>query len=435
MAATASCRHNRGARLPCSSFGRSARLRQGAPMTRRSMVITLALLASGVSVAYSWDGRGPVPGLITPALAADIPTETERLRPVSLPAGQVIDHDYFAIGPLVQISGTVNGDLYAAGGQVLIDGRVNGDALVVGGRVMVAGHVAQNVRVAGGQVNLSGTVGRNVTAAGGNVELSPAAVITGSLVAAGGNIHLAAPLGGGATVAAGSLIFSNRVGGDIEAAAGSLWITSKAEIRGGVAYVGRREAVVDPGAQIQGPLTRRLPPVVPGPSLGKLRAVFVGVGLVIVTASFVSTLALGLLSLRFLPTYHEAAVRTLRERPWVSLLVGFVAAVIAPVVGAILFATVLGSPLALILMAAYAIVLYLGRIFALHRLGEAICRWFRATPRPGWVFVLGLVVYTPLALIPVIGWLGALWVVLSGLGAELITRKQLYMTARNQGML
>jgi hypothetical protein len=64
---------------------------------------------------------------------------------------------------------------------------------------------------------------------------------------------------------------------------------------------------------------------------------------------------------------HQAAVNTLHERPWVCLGVGFVAAVVTPVVGAILFATVLRIPLALLLTAAYLIVLYWGRIFALHR--------------------------------------------------------------------
>ena len=146
-------------------------------------------------------------------------------------------------------------------------------------------------------------------------------------------------------------------------------------------------------------------------------------------------MVLGLLSLRFLPQYHETAIRTLREQRWVSLGVGFVAAVLTPVVTAILFATVLGIPLALILAAVYPILLYWGRIFALHRLGEALCRLFRASPRPGWALVLGLVVYGLLALIPVLGWLVILVVVLSGLGAEVIARKNLYVAARSQGIL
>jgi hypothetical protein len=259
-------------------------------------------------------------------------------------------------------------------------------------------------------------------------------VITGSLVAAGGNVHLAAPLEKGAKVAAGSLIISNRVGGDVEAAVGSLRITSKAVIRGGVDYVSQHGASVDPGARIQGQLTRR-PPGPPGPSPEKVFAFFAALALVIMAVSFVSTLILGLLSLRFLPRYHQATVSTLRERPWASLGVGFVAAVVTPVAGAILFATVLGIPLALVLTAAYLIALYWGRIFALHRLGEAICHLFRASPRPGWAFVLGLVVYCVLALIPVVGWVVALLVVLSGLGAELIARKDVYVAARARDLI
>ena len=390
------------------------------PLPAITMSVLVFLLALRVTLVSAW--------------AANREAEAASLGPVGVPAGRVIDRDAFAAGPLVEISGTVNGDVYAAGGQVLIDGRVNGDVLVAGGRVMLSGAVAQNVRVAGGQVTFSGTVGRNVTVFGGNVELTPGAMITGSLVVAGGNVHLAAPLGGGATVAAASLILSNRVGGEVQAAVGALRIGPKADIRGRVAYMSQREASVDPGARIE-KLTRLVPPAIPRPSPRRIFAVFAAVTFVVMAVSFVSTLVLGLLSLRFLPRYHEAAVRTLREQPWVSIGVGFVAAVLTPVATAILFATVLGIPLALILAAVYPILLYWGRIFALHRLGEALCRLFRASPRPGWALVLGLVVYYPLALIPVLGGGVMLVVVLSGLGAEVIARKNLYLAARTQGIL
>jgi cytoskeletal protein CcmA (bactofilin family) len=377
----------------------------------------------------------PVPLLTHPALAAGKAADAQLRRSAGVPAAQVIDGDYLAVGPRVEISGTVNGDVYAAGGQILIDGSVNGDLLVAGGSVTLSGQVAQDVRVVGGQVSLSGKVGRNLAVLGGNVELTPAAVISGSLVAAGGNVHLAAPLGGGARIAAGSLTISHRVGGDVEAAAGSLRITSKAEIKGSVEYVSQHEASVDPGARIGGALRRRPPPALPRPSPVKILAVLAGLSLVVIAGSFVSTLILGLLSMRFFPSYHQAAVRTLRDRPWSVLGIGFVAAVITPVVCLVLFATVLGIPLALILAAAYLIVLYWGRIFAVHRLGDAICRLFRATPRPQWAFALGLVAYYLLALIPVIGWMLMLLAALSGLGAELVARKGVYTAARSQEII
>src|SRR4029453_1738218 len=60
------------------------------------------------------------------------------------------------------------------------------------------------------------------------------------------------------------------------------------------------------------------------------------------------------------------------------------------------------------------------------RIGEFIlARWRRASGRAS-AFVLGLFVYYLFAIIPFIGWLVVPLVVLFGLGAELIARKQFY---------
>jgi hypothetical protein len=107
-------------------------------MTYRAIVITVASLMLLVGARAS----------LGPALAADKPGEARGLGPAGVSAGQVVDRDYFAAGPLVEMSGTINGDLYAAGGQVLVDGQVNGDVLVAGGRVLLSGAVVQSIRVA-----------------------------------------------------------------------------------------------------------------------------------------------------------------------------------------------------------------------------------------------------------------------------------------------
>ena len=69
-----------------------------------------------------------------------------------LRTGQVVQGDYFAFGPHVEISGIVNGDLYAAGGEVLIDGVVQRRCDRGGAKVILSGTVAQDARVAGAQV-------------------------------------------------------------------------------------------------------------------------------------------------------------------------------------------------------------------------------------------------------------------------------------------
>jgi hypothetical protein len=155
----------------------------------------------------------------------------------------------------------------------------------------------------------------------------------------------------------------------------------------------------------------------------------------LIAVSFVSTLILDILSLRFLPAFHRSTVNILRERPWMSLGIGFVAVVVIPVVCALLFATVLAIPIALILTAAFFILLYWARIFVIHRIGEAIVGRIRAAPGRYSSFFIGLIVYYLLAIIPVIGWLVVTLVVLFGLGAELTARKEFYTAARTHEML
>jgi len=138
---------------------------------------------------------------------------------------------------------------------------------------------------------------------------------------------------------------------------------------------------------------------------------------------------------RFLPRFHQSVVTTLRERPWPSFGIGFVAAVVLPVVCSLLFATVVAIPLALILLTAFFIVLYWARIYAIGRIGEFILARLRPASSRGSAFVLGLFVYYLLAIIPFIGWLVVPLVMLFGLGAELIARKQFYTTARTQGLI
>lgn len=363
-----------------------------------------------------------------PAGAQDRSDTSFRQR--SLAAHEIIQGDYFAFGPVVTISGTVNGDVYASGGQIFIDGQVNGDLLAAGGRINISGNVVHNVRSAGGQITITGTVGRNLTVAAGNLEVSPSANIGGNVVGAGGSIHLAAPVKGAARLAAGSLILSNRVGSNVDAAVGQLRLTSKAEIMGNVNYLSRQQAEVEEGARVKGKLAHRVPPEVTRPTREKIFAFFMGIGIFVWVVSLVSTLILGLLSLRFLPRYHDTAVDILKARPLAALGTGFIAAVVTPVVCLLLLAMVVTLPIAVILAAALGILLFFGRIFVISRIGEAIL-----STRKGWAFLIGLVLYYVIVLIPIVGWLFVLLVILSGLGAELMARRQFYLEARARELL
>lgn len=368
-----------------------------------------------------------------PVVAQDEhPGEVGEKDLVSLPAGAVIDKDYFAYGKRVEISGTVNGDVYVAGGQILVDGQINGDLLAAGGKITISGRVSQDVRVAGGRIAITGVVGRNLTVAGGEVDLTDSAAIHGGVVAAGGSLGLAAPIGGDAMLAAGHVTVSNRVGGSIEVATGDLRLTSKAAVSGDVTYRSSKTASIDPGATIGGVVAQKSMPEFPRPRVGTLLAAAAGALFLAKLVSVVSTLVLGLLFLSLFPRYTRSTIETLKKRPWASLGLGFVALVITPIVALLLLVTLLGAPLALILTALYLVGMYLGRVFVILWAGMALFAWRNKQVRDVWALVVGLVVYSVLTVIPFIGGLVTLFVILFGLGAILLADRSLYVAAREK---
>jgi len=368
----------------------------------------------------------------TAAISAEKDKNSADKEIVTVPAGEVINKDYFAAGGIVEISGTVNGDVYAFGGQVLVDGTVNGDLIAAGGTVRISGDVSQDVRVGGGQVTINGSIGRNLTVGGGNVELTEKAAVHGSVVAGGGNVALAAPIGGSVKAGAGNLTVSNKINGDLEAGVSNLRLTSKAQVGGSLTYYSKQDASIDKEAKIAGAINKKKPLESAKPAQAKILGIFTGIDLFLKVVSLVSTLILGLLLLKFFPKYSRDVVYTLRKRPWVSLGIGFAALILTPIIFVILLVTVVGIPLAFILLALYLISLYVVRVFVIFWAGIFLFERLGKKVHEGWAFVAGLVIYAILTLIPIIGGIVTFFVILFGLGAAVITKRDTYLLARKR---
>ena len=341
---------------------------------------------------------------------------------VTLPAGETINRDFFAFGERVEISGTVNGDVYAAGGMVIVDGKINGDLLVAGGTVTISGDISQDVRAAGGQTTISGNIGNNLTLGGGTVEITDSAKIGGSLVAGAGNINIAAPIGKDVRLGGGNVTLSSNVGGNFDAGVGSLRLTSKASVDGDLTYWSSADASIDSAAIISGEVVKHFTDQVT-PSPTKALGILAGINIFLTIISSISTLILGLLLIKLLPGYTQSVVNKLRKRPWASLGIGFLGVIVIPIVFVLLLITVVGIPLALILAGSYLITLFIVRIFAMRLIGQLIFERFNWKENDYTSFVLGLIIYYLIQLLPIIGGIWTAIILLATLGASLLTKK------------
>jgi cytoskeletal protein CcmA (bactofilin family) len=367
--------------------------------------------------------------------AEDSSEHAEWQKRVVLSAGKEVQGDYFAFGPHVEISGTVHGDVYAAGGEVLVDGVVDGDLIVAGGEVRVSGEVTQDVRIAGGTVTLNGKLHRNATIAGGDVHLTDSSHLKGSAVIGAGNLLLGGSIDGDVRIGAGNVTLSKAIGGDLAVAAPAIRLTSRASVGKNVRYWSENEPSIDEGATVLGTVTGHpIPEVFKGKEKEVRRGV-VGMKILAGLVSVASTLVLGLLLLRIYPVFTERAVSTIQERPWITLGVGGAVLVGTPLVAFLCMASVLGVPIGLMLGAMYFVTLYLGRVFVLLWLGQRLLRLVSVSSSATRAFVTGLIAYFILSLVPLVGGLITVVTIVTGLGAILITKKELVMRLREQQLV
>jgi len=269
--------------------------------------------------------------------------------------------DYFGAGGTLNLTETVDGDALLAGGRVSVASEVKGDLVVAGGELSLGGAVDDDLYAAGGTVQLDAIVSGNARVAGGEVTVGPATVVAGALTLTGGRVQFDGNSHGYLSASGGSVRVNGEVHGDVEVRAEELEIGPDARIGGRLVYRGPVAPVVPEGAVIAGGvefheqgarhwLDESRPRVLESRH---------GVGSV---AWLVGVFIAASLCLLLFPRFLREAGATVGRRPWQSLGLGLAILVCVPFVGVVLLITIIGIPLALLLVPLYLLVLFLGWI-------------------------------------------------------------------------
>jgi len=341
---------------------------------------------------------------------------------IVLPANEVHNGNFFAAGPSVEISGTVNGDVYVFAEQVLIDGTVNGDVLGCSGSFDISGTVLHNCRLAAGQILISGTIGNNVTAIAANLQLLSSASIGGSLVATAGNVDLAADIGSDATIVASNLRLSSRINKDLQGYVGQMRLTSKAYVGGNLDYRCSSPAWIDPGATIVGTVTHH-PSFVNKLVKGTwIQGLLVGSKVLGILMNFLYTLVIGILLIKMFHKNLDAALLVLNKHPFKALSYGIMLLILLPLATLILLMTILGVPFALTLMAVNIIGFYTAKVYCIFWGSNWVFGRFHFKHNGMPAFFCGTIIYFILTAIPVFGTIVAFAAMLFGLGAGVLAQ-------------
>jgi hypothetical protein len=341
---------------------------------------------------------------------------------IVLPADEVHDGWYFASGDQVTLLGTVDGDVYVAGGEVQIDGVVNGDLLVAGGSVSINGKVSDDIRAAGGNVEFSGSVGKNLTVAGGNIQIAKSAVVGGGIIVAAGEFRIAGSVEKDIVSAGGRGQFGGTVGGNVRFAGGQISTLPGATIQG------------DLKAMLEDPDRAQIAPGTVNGSveITKKKAEARGTILGYSTVHFwfkviwafsliITVIVLILLS----PRSVEQLGQAIWQRPWWSLLWGFMGIVVTPIVAIALCLTLVGIPLGVFLLAFYGWSLYLSQIALGIVIGQRVFMP-ESTGRLMLAAIVGIALVQVLTFVPFLGMLIIIAGVLLGIGGIIEVVRQCF---------
>lgn len=310
------------------------------------------------------------------------------------------------------VDGVVNGDLTIFTGDLVINGEVTGSVHMFSSGTVTINHGARvrgSLRGAARTITVGGEVGGDVFVAGASVVIEESGVVARDVMAFGGSVRIEGPIGRDVRGRMLKTVIDGPVGGAIDIATQQLSVGATAVVEGNLVYRSPIGAEIDQGAQIKGNTTR-----LPTQS-NFIYGVIISLANIVGFLSFVVS---GLAVLFLLRGSSSRATGAVVTRPIASFLYGLVAVVGAPFAVVGLGATLVGVPLALLLVMVMVAAIIIGPVPAVAALGNRIL-----VKRGGifGAFVVGAVVWRlGIWLIPVVGAVLYLVALVWGVGAWIV---------------
>ncbi|MDX1647498.1 MAG: polymer-forming cytoskeletal protein [Longimicrobiales bacterium] len=360
-------------------------------------------------------GRHETPGALSTLLLLTFLTLAGCHPPDPWSQGVLLhpDGDLLAADAEVALAEDVRGDVMAAGRHVRFAGHAGGSYLGAAGDQEISGRVTGSVRAAGGTVVVDAVVGRNLTIVGGGVELVRGAVVDGNAYVAGGRVRLMGRVGGDVYVGGRDVHLDGPVEGDVRVEAGSLTVGPDAVIGGELRYRVRDDGLttISPQATLVGG-ARALEPR--GSDEGGAWSYVLRVLAFLVTGVVLVTL---------FPVSFGETIDEVADAAVGAMGLGLLWLVLVPPAAFLLAVTVVGIPLALLLLLLYGLSLYLAPVVTGLWLGGEMLRRPDPPDAKGaaGAFLVGGGVVAVGVLLPWVGFLVRLAAVVLGVGAVILT--------------
>ncbi|UCD19413.1 MAG: hypothetical protein JSU64_08375 [candidate division WOR-3 bacterium] len=360
-----------------------------------------------------------------------------RGESVEVAADEVIDDDLIAFGSSVDIKGTVTGNVFVFAPRVDVSGDIGGLLCTGATTANINARSVQTVLVVGGNLRVSGNVRRNVILAGVDLDIDSDAHIGKDLAAYGNLLDVDGEVGGSIKGGVGSFVMAGK-SGRVKIKADRTRIKSTAVIAGDFILTSESEPQIDEGATITGEISvREIEPDEKKPFFFAFAPMLAFIYAVAKVIALVGKIIVGILLIALCHAYVRRVMDTLCKAVWKSLGFGFLGIIVIPIIAVILFATLIGYPLGILALFAYAILFYVSSIFVAAVLGEKVIRLFKKGGDVSvyFSFIIGMLILFLVGLIPILNFFVRVFVTLFGFGATMLATWNLAQEMRKKELL
>lgn len=365
--------------------------------------------------------------LILPVSASAFATKTGDI--IYVGKDEVVEGNFYAAGSSITVDGKVTGDVICAGQTININGTVEGDVICAGQTIGINGPVNGNVRAAGNTININSAVGKNVMAFGAAVIVGANGSVGWDMLLAGAVGEIRGKIGRDLHGALASAVISGEVAGNVKLQIddriqkekkgisvnneSKLSITDTAKIGGVVSYTAANDANIAAGAFIAGKITKSEPKIRNG-AKNDFKALWGLFGLY----SIFSALVIGLVLISLWRDEIKKITDKMMEKTGPSIGWGIIVMLLTPIIAVLLLVTLIGIPLAGLLMLFWLIALWLSKIIVGIMVGRQLLEklWKDKKDSMIWAMIIGIVITQIIFSIPLIGWPLCLMAAWWGLG-------------------
>jgi len=288
--------------------------------------------------------------------------ETKSGNLVSISADEVIEGSLFIQAEKIEINGVINGDVFCLSPDVKISGTINGDVLCVGESFDFSGTSTGNLRLLFADTKISGKVEKNTNILSDNFDLSDGADLSGELFILANQAKIAGEINGDLFGTVQTINISSFVGGDISLRQrdgffsstknNEFKLSSGATVLGDFNFKGKNNPIKEEGVIIKGEENK---------TISKEKEKSYSSSLIWPLISIFSNILISFVFISLFRNYLFSLLGVIKTQSSKSILFGSLALLLLPLSIFLIFLTMIGMPLALMLLFVFGIIIIVNK--------------------------------------------------------------------------